>query len=585
MPAPLKRHTWLNYYMFFIAFLAFFSLVIKPGLGLSSAWAPFWLGVDILIMSSFILSVILRFVWATNKRAFLSENKTELVILFLFVSQFIISLMFLNQPGMRETIRSLGITSLTKLYILFAQIFIFLELLGQLGRINARIASIPLPPPLIFMGSFAVVIIVGTLLLLLPGATHSGIKLVDALFTATSATCVTGLIVVPTGSFFTTYGHTIIMILIQIGGLGLMTFAMFSALILRGYIGIKEHIMFGDFLNINVLAKIKSLVGSIIGFTVFFELVGAILLYIATGTYSSLAEGRTYFALFHSVSAFCNAGFSLWDDNLVYFVKNTVGSLTIMGLIVFGGIGFVVLTDFWTYLKKPFKHKKLKIAHFSLHTKLVVSVTAILILVGAVLFYLLESNKILAGLSTGYKILAAFFQSITPRTAGFNSVDIGSLSPATLFVLMILMFIGASPGSTGGGIKTTTFGVLVLIIISRLRGQEKIHIFGRSIPTMVIRAASMVLFLGLAVVVTGTFLLLLFEPDIPFIKLLFEEISAFATVGLSTGITPQLSTASKIVIIITMFLGRIGPLTFITAVAYQRKKMRIDYPSEDVMIG
>ena len=571
--------------MFFVAFLALFTLVIKPGLGLGPRWNPVWLAVDILVMGSFILSVILRFVWAPDKRAFLSRNKFELIILFLFLSQFLIMLLFINQPGVRRAIQTLGITSLTKLYIIFAQTFIFLELLGQLGKINARIASIPLPPPLVFMGSFLIVIFGGTFLLLLPGATHRGIKFIDALFTSTSATCVTGLVVVPTGSFFTRYGHNVILALIQIGGLGLMTFATFSALILRGEIGIKEHILFGDFLNINVLGKIKSIVGAIIGFTAFFETIGTVLLYLATGIYNNLTEGRLYFSLFHSVSAFCNAGFSLWDENLMPFARNTLGSLTVMTLIVFGGIGFVVLADFWGYIKKPFRKKRLSVPHFSLHTKIVIWTTAALIVVGAVVFYLLEAHGVLAPLPAGFRVLAAFFQSITPRTAGFNTVNTGALSPATLFFLMILMFIGASPGSTGGGIKTTTFAVLVLTIVSRLAGRDKIHISGRSVPIMVVRAASMVLFLGLVVVSLGTFFLLIFEPDIPLIKLLFEEVSAFGTVGLSTGITPQLSTPSKIVIIITMFLGRIGPLTFLTAVLYRRQKSRIDYPPEDVMIG
>ncbi len=571
--------------MFFVAFLALFTLVIKPGLGLGPRWNPVWLALDILVMGSFIASVILRFVWAPDKRAFLSRNKFELIILFLFLSQFLIMLLFINQPGVRQAIQTLGITSLTKLYIIFAQAFIFLELLGQLGKINARIASIPLPPPLVFMGSFLIVILGGTFLLLLPGATHRGIKFVDALFTSTSATCVTGLVVVPTGSFFTKYGHNVILALIQIGGLGLMTFATFSALILRGEIGIKEHILFGDFLNINVLGKIKSIVGAIIGFTAFFEIIGTVLLYLATGNYNNLTDGRLYFSLFHSVSAFCNAGFSLWDENLMPFARNTLGSLTVMTLIVFGGIGFVVLADFWGYIKKPFRKKRLSVPHFSLHTKIVIWTTAALIVVGAIVFYLLEAHGVLASLPTGFRVLAAFFQSITPRTAGFNTVDISALSPATLFFLMILMFIGASPGSTGGGIKTTTFAVLVLTIVSRLAGRDKIHISGRSVPIMVVRAASMVLFLGLCVVAAGTLLLLIFEPDIPFMKLLFEEVSAFGTVGLSTGITPQLSTPSKIVIIITMFLGRIGPLTFLTAVLYRRQKSRIDYPPEDVMIG
>ncbi|MCD6595202.1 hypothetical protein J7L68_05970 [bacterium] len=580
-----SKHSWLQYYMMSVGVLAFFSLIVRPGLEFGDSWNRIWVILDIIIIASFILNILLRFIWAIKKKEFIRKNSFEFAILFIFIAQFLITLLFMNRPEIRAVIHQLGIVSITKIYIVLAQIFILIEFLAQLGKINSKIATLPLPPSLLFMGSFILVILTGTILLLLPGATKSGISFINALFTATSATCVTGLIVVPTGTFFTKYGHTVILFLIQIGGLGLMTFATFSALILRGELGIKERVMLGDVLNLRVMNKIKSLLGAIIGFTFTLEFIGTIAFYFATDRYSNLQDGKLYFSIFHSVSAFCNAGFSLWDKNLLPFVNNALGSITVMLLIVLGGIGFIVLADWWAYFKEPLKLKRLARPHLSLHSKFVMTITASLIIVGALLFFILERNGQLASLSTGYKWLASFFQAITPRTAGFNTLDTNALAPATLFMLIILMFIGASPGSTGGGIKTTTFGVLGLTIFSRLKGNSNMKLFGRNIPSIIAQRAGMVLFLAIIIVSSGLFFLLIFEQGKTLLQLLFEEISAFGTVGLSTGITSSLSVGGKLIIIVTMFLGRIGPLTFLTSIIFRKRKDRIKYLDENIMIG
>ena len=582
MPKATK-YTVLRNWMLFVGLLAFFSLVVRPGLSMPKSWDFFWHIVDGIIVASFVVNFILRFIWAPDKKIFIRSNAFELAILFIFSMQLFIMILFLRQPQVSEAIRSIGTVSITKIYVLFAQIFIAVELIANLGRINARVASLPLSPPVLFVGSFVFVIAVGTLLLSLPGATKHGIKFIDALFTATSATCVTGLIVMRTGADFTRYGHNVILGLIQIGGLGLMTFATFSALILRGEIGIKERVLLGDILNIRVFSKIKSLVIAIILFTLVIEALGAVGLYFATGEYESLPEGRLYFSVFHAVSAFCNAGFSLWDTNLARFVHNPLGSIIMMILIVLGGLGFVVLTDLWTLLTSPFRRRRN--VGLSLHSKLVLILTLSLILSATIVFFLLERGHILSGLSTTEKWIAAFFQAITPRTAGFNTVSTGALRYPTLFLLGILMFIGASPGSTGGGIKTTTFGIIILGIINRLRGHEEIKVFNRTIPWYVMQQAAMVMFLGLTVVSLGLFGLLILEPDKGFINLLFEQLSAFGTVGLSTGITPNLSTGAKLIIIVTMLIGRIGPLTFLTAIAFRMRKSRVGFPKEDILIG
>ncbi len=571
--------------MLFIGFLAFFSLVVRPGLALPLGWQYVWRVVDVVVLASFVFHAFFRLITAPNKAEFLRQNYFEFAVIFVFLTQFLITLLFLRQPDVRRTIQQLGIVSLTKIYIVMAQLFIFLELVAQLGRINSRVASLPLPPPLMFLGSFVVVILAGTLLLSLKGATKTGIRFIDALFTATSATCVTGLIVVPTGTYFTKYGHLVILALIQIGGLGLMTFATFSALILKGEIGIKERVVLGDILNLRVFTKIKSMVVAIIGFTAVLEILGTIGMFVATRQYQNLQDGRILFSIFHAVSAFCNAGFSLWDENMRPFVNNALGSIVTMVLIVLGGVGFVVLADLWQYAKSPLRRKRFPVPHLSLHSKFVLTLTGALIISGAILFYILERGGQLANLSEGYRWLAAFFHSITARTAGFNTLPTPSFAPPTLFLLCVLMFIGASPGSTGGGIKTTTFGSLVALVVSRLRGRERITLFGRTLPTRVAHQAAMVFFLGVAVVAAGTLILLVLEPDKSFMQLLFEEISAFATVGLSTGITPALSDGGKLVLIVTMLLGRIGPLTFLTAIMLRRRAARIKYPEEEIMIG
>ncbi|MCD6418660.1 potassium transporter Trk [bacterium] len=573
--------------MLFVGVLALFSLVVRPGLQLGAKWDFFWHFLDVFIIISFFISALFRFFTSPNKSNFIKENKFEIAIIFIFAMQFLIMFFFLRQPDIQETIKKIGIVSITKIYIVFAQLFIFLELLGQLGQIHTRLTSLPLPPSVLFVGSFVVVITVGTVLLLLPGATKNGISFINALFTATSATCVTGLIVVPTGSFFTRYGHTVIMTLIQIGGLGLMTFATFAALILKGELGIKERVVLGDILSFKIFSKVKSLIMTIVGFTLTIELLGAVIIYIATEEYprSILTEGHIYFSIFHSISAFCNAGFSLWDENLLRFASNPLGSLTIMILIILGGIGFVVLANFWNFFKKPLRKKFLATPKFTLHTKFVLLMTATLIIAGALMFYATERNGQLSHLSWSQRWIASLFQSVTPRTAGFNTLDTSALTQPSKLLLSILMFIGASPGSTGGGIKTTTFGILILLIIATLSGKAKMSIFRRSIPIRIAQQAAMVLFLALCIVAIGLFFLLLFEPEKTLMQLLFEQISAFGTVGLSTGITPDLSVGGKIVLIITMLVGRIGPLTFLTAIWLKSSKTRIKYPDEELMIG
>lgn len=449
-----------------------------------------------------------------------------------------------------------------------------------------------LKPPQIVIFSFLITILIGTLFLSLPQSSSDGISIsaVDALFTATSATCVTGLIVKNTGSAFSPFGQMVILFLIQIGGLGIMTLSTFFAILLGRKLTIRENVVIKGALDHHSVEGLKTLILYILGITFFIEAIGALLFY--------NRFGEVYPSIFHSISSFCNAGFSLNATSFVNYRQDAYMNLTMATLIILGGIGFVVLIDIPRIFRWGFRRIFLKsnedimhlISRISLQTKMAISVSAILLLIGGLVFFLLENHKLLYGLGLRHKILTSFFQSVTSRTAGFHTVPISNLASPTLFFLIILMFIGASPGSTGGGIKTCTLGVLVAGAWSMIKNRNNIHIFKRTIPRPVFRKAVMIVGLAVTWIVVFTMLLSFVEdenaamPDY-FLKILFEVTSAFSTVGLSTGITPMLSSFGKILIIITMFVGRVGPLTLALALATKEQQIFYKYPEEKVMVG
>lgn len=440
--------------------------------------------------------------------------------------------------------------------------------------------------------SFAFIIVLGTFLLCLPQATHSrSISFVDALFTATSATCVTGLIVVNTGAYFTVFGQWVILFMIQLGGLGIMTFSTFFAVTLGRKLSFGERFIFKETMGEYGLLDILRVLRHIFIFTVLIEAIGAAFLYRRMiGLYPPLEA--LYYSVFHSIAAFCNAGFALYSDNLCRFRGDTLVNCTVMSLIIVGGLGFLVLEDVYQHLKGRLAGRKK--TPFHLHTKIVLCTTLFLIIGGAILFYLLEVRNVLVGLSLKDNILASFFQSVTARTAGFNTVDISMCSNASLFLLTILMFIGASPGSTGGGIKTTTFTILIFLFMTRLRGKERVSIFRRQIPLDVLAKAISIFFASFILVIGATMLLQVTEHwSLPydvgrgdFIELLFETVSAFGTVGLSTGITSSLTELGKLLITLTMFCGRLGPLTLAMVITGGRQREeKFELAEESAMIG
>jgi len=430
--------------------------------------------------------------------------------------------------------------------------------------------------------SFAATIAVGTALLALPAAHAPGhhLGLLDALFTATSAVCVTGLVVVGTGTAFSLFGKLVIMLLIQAGGLGILTLGTLVALASGRRIGFRERLGLQAQVNITQVGGIVRLIRRIFMVVFGVELVGAVLLYLPFARVEGAGRGAFY-AAFHSISAFNNAGFGFYRDSLTRFLHDPLVNATVLALIVLGGLGFMVIINVAGHFRRGRRNP------LTLHSKVVLAGTALLIAVGTVVILAFEwtNPATLAHLPFPDKLMAALFQSITPRTAGFNTLDISQLRPATLLFTMLLMFIGGNPGSTAGGIKTVTFLVLVGSAWSLSRGHGELTLFERRIASQAAVKASAIALLGMLLVGAAVTGLTLTDPDKGLLQLGFESISAFGTVGLSTGITATLSSAGKLIIIVLMYLGRLGPLTLALALMERQPERRIKYPEDDVVIG
>lgn len=434
---------------------------------------------------------------------------------------------------------------------------------------------------------FLAVITVGTLLLLLPFSTSTGDwnDPIVALFTATSAVCVTGHIVVDTATYFSSFGHLVIVTLIQIGGLGYMTATTFLLLILGRRFGLKDKVAIQQALDRQGMSGLSAVLRSIIATTLIFEITGAFLL---TSTFAS-DYGMGYalwLGIFHSISAFNNAGFSLFSDNLIGYQASIPINLVITGLIIFGGIGYDTILEMYLWLRDRIQRKSRRIV-FSLNFKVAVSTTIILLVLGTLAIFLTERNNpdTLGPLSLQAQVLAAWFQSVTARTAGFNTIDIGKMEVAPLFIMIALMFIGGSPGGTSGGIKTTTLRVLTSCTKAILQGKEEVLIYQRQIPLSLILKSVGVAVGSIATVILITILITISDPQVDFIRTLFEVVSGFATVGLSTGITASLTAFAKLVLVATMYMGRVGVLLLMSALLGDPSPSTIHYPEENLLVG
>ncbi len=526
------------------------------------------------------------------------------------------------------------------LYLIGRQTYMIVRAFANISYNEKIYRKLSANPPIFFLLSFFVVIMIGSFLLSLPWAVqegnHSDTPYIDALFTATSATCVTGLIVQDTGTYFTSFGQIIILILIQIGGLGIMTISTAFAILLGEKLTQRSENMMKDVMGESNRLDMLTLIKDIFLVTMFFEVGGAVIYYFMFRGHPMVHNTPGYYALFHSISAFCNAGFSLFSDNLVQFKSSLGVNLNTMFLIIVGGIGFSVLVDLRRNVLMKYKPTRL-----TLHTKLVLMMTLALILIGFVAFFLSEYNHTMRDFSFLERLLASMFQSVTTRTAGFNTIDNAELSNSSVFITNLLMFIGASPGSTGGGVKTTTFAIILLSVLAIIKGGEGVSIFKRRISDEMLKRVLALIATSIGFLSIMIYLLLIFETTPPekvvvsetretwhtaiapqdslqeavvtdsvivrkpqhvvhgekveteyewaekksFRKIIFEAFSAFGTVGLSMGITADLTLGGKIIIILLMYLGRVGPLTLIFALTQSKTKKTLAYTVEKISIG
>lgn len=478
----------------------------------------------------------------------------------------------------------------------YYSIFITVSMLYLVGfeivKLSNVLNSIALKPATTFILSFLLLIAFGTGMLMLPAMTvkEGSATFMEALFTSVSASCVTGLIIVDTATFFTFKGQVVILMLMQLGGIGIVSFTSFFAMFLKKGIGVKQQLIIQDYLSTESLSSTKSLLRQIVSMTVFIELIAFVCIYFTWGgvvKFNGIGE-QLFVSLFHAVSAFCNAGFSLFSDGLYQEeIRHSYLLHVVVGLtIIVGGIGFSTIQDVLSpkslreRLEKPWKDWKLS-------SKIAIYTSLLLIIVGMLVIYGIETQKgnALHEADTFTRIITSFFQSVTTRTAGFNTMDMSNLATPTIIFMIFLMFIGASSGSTGGGIKTSTFLMILVSSYATIRGKKKIDMGGRTISKELLFKAFSVFVFAATYNLIMIFLLSITEQGLPILDVVFEQISAFATVGLSTGITCSLSMGGKCLIIMSMFIGRIGTLTLALAISSRVSSQNYEYPTAHLMIG
>lgn len=546
--------------------------------------------VQILAFLVFLFEKTVRFVNAISKREFFKTYWVEIPLLLgLLIVVFGAGKLFnsANPPGLIMT--ALGV------YLVY-------QVVDKLCRNLVGLAATGRNPMRVLIGMFVILILSGAGLLMLPRShTCDKLSFVDALFTATSASCVTGLVVKDTGTDFSLMGQTIIMTLIQLGGLGIVIFGVVLAMLLRQALSVRESVAMQDLLSAQTVGRIGRSIGFIFLTTLVIELTGAALLlpmWDRVPVEQSGGHNVWFSSLFHSISAFCNAGFALPGRNLMDYDRCWQVYAVIAPLIILGGLGFGVIENVievgWSHLCNFISHKRkrgvnlLEVCHpqrLQLQTKLVLVTTVILIITGMASLMLFE--YVSPNFRAEYSPQAAFFQSVTTRTAGFNTVDIAALSEASKLAMILLMFVGGSPGSSAGGIKTVTVAVLTLVVYSAFRRYPQIQAFRRAIRPVIVGKAVTVVILYVTVIFLVIFTLAITErgKGIALLDLNFEVVSAIGTVGLSTGITPKLSDPGKILLIITMLIGRLGPLSLLAAMTFNQKIAKYEYPSEPLIVG
>lgn len=572
--------------VFAVSFLVILLTIYRSGFTIDSNMSYYIeyviLSIQIILFLAYFIRLIILIQQRAIKRVILGE-----IILLLILSVFIFE--HFVYPNFFKDILGNTYHFFESLYLISINAIIFLI---EFSKRNINFFNV-FKPPLLFLLSFVLLIMAGGFMLLLPTATTHGISVTNAFFTSTSAVCVTGLTPIDTATSFTFIGKTIILFLIQLGGLGIMTFTTFFGLFFSPSSTFRNQLMAKEISNSNTFSDLSKTLFKIILFTFIIEGIGAFFIWLSLGNQHSFSSIN--FAVFHSISAFCNAGFSSKSMNLMdTSISNNYSLQFIVALlIILGGIGFPILLNYYKLLKhfffnmsrmfqgKAYLHKPRII---NINSRIVIFTTLILIMVGMAFFILFENNHILQGHSWLEKMAIAFFASVTPRTAGFNTFDYSQILPVTALFTILLMWIGASPGSTGGGIKTSTFAIAILHIFSFSKGKNRIEISHKEVSSQSVGKAFIVIFLSLLVIGISISLVSFFNPNFDILKIAFECFSAFGTVGLSMGITSHLADASKWVLIVTMFLGRVGTFTLFVAFIRKVKTMKYKYPVEEINI-
>ena len=545
--------------------------------------------VQVALLCAFVAEKVIRMFNAVSKSEFWRANWFEIpLLLVLGITVFGAGRWFAPTKAEAVEVRHFAVG-----------LYLVVQVIAKLCRTSVNLAASGKSPTQTLIASFLVLIFSGAGLLMLPAASADGkesLSFVDALFTATSGTCVTGLIVKDTGQDFSMMGQMVILALIQLGGLGIVVFGAVFALLLGQAFSFRESVAMQDLLSARTVSRIGNMIAFVFVSTILIEAVGAVSL---LGMWAGDVHNKWFCSIFHAISAFCNAGFSLFSNSFVGYSRSWQVCAVICPLIILGGLGFSVLYDLVNIaadrIKRFFKKRFNKQYRFSmeapkrmrLQTKIVLSVSASLVVLGALSILLFERYASGPGNPTENTITNALFQSITARTAGFNTVDIYAMSPSGKFILILLMFIGGSPGSTAGGIKTVTLAVIVMAAIAALRKRQEVEMFRRSVRVVVVGRAVTVTLLFVAVLFVGTLALSITENSNYFTMsdIMFEAASALGTVGLTTGITSLLTTAGKLIIIAMMLIGRLGPLTLLAALTFNLKPARYNYPQEAVIVG
>ena len=579
----------LNTASIIVSLIAIGSLLYYHGFPISEQTRFLLTSIIKVSFAFYILKYITGFVYSFKPREYLKSTRFEGILMLLIVIDFISDTIF-HFPFIKWVGIQLGMDALKAFYILFMQLYILIIVGVEIGKASTQLPILKRSPPTLLMFSFIILIIIGTGLLMLPEMTSSGIGMpfIKALFTSISASCVTGLTVVDTATYFSFKGQLLIMLLIQLGGLNIISFATFFAIFSRRGIGIKHQSIIQESLSSDSLMSSKGMLRQIFLFSFLIELAGSILIFFSWSSqvpFKNIGD-QLFHSIFHAISAFNNAGFSLFSNGLTeYYVSNSYFlHIVIAVLILMGGIGFPVLRDLFN-IHRVRERKSKPWKQYKISTRVTLYSSALLLIAGMLVFLLTEWNNSMEEKNVFEKLITSLFQSVTARTAGFSTVDFSVVSLPALLFFIFLMFIGASPGSTGGGIKTSTFTLILLSAYSTIRGKKNLELFKHTFSFELLNKAFSILLFSAGFIFASTFVLLLTDRELGMMPLLFEEVSAFATVGLSTGITSELSTAGKTVLMISMYVGRVGTLTLAFALGRKKESTDYKYPKAPLLVG